>query len=173
MPFNVEVKARTDSPERVREILKRRGAAFVGLDCQVDTYFRVPRGRLKLREGDIENYLVFYERTDKKGPKESKVLLYSHPGPELKEILVRAIGVLGVVEKDREIYYIDNVKFHIDRVDGLGSFVEIEAISREREERLYVQVKEYIRLLGVKEEDLVPCSYSDMLLKTKADKFKK
>jgi predicted adenylyl cyclase CyaB len=168
MPVNVEIKARAESPERIREALRQRGAEFIGLDHQVDTYFRVPRGRLKLREGNIENYLVYYEREDKKGPKESLVRLYRHhPGSGLKEILERALGVLVVVEKDREIYYIRNVKFHIDRVRGLGCFVEIEAIAQVREERLYRQVEEYMELFGVREQDLLPESYSDMMLRAK------
>jgi predicted adenylyl cyclase CyaB len=168
MSFNVEIKARIERGERIREVLRRRGAEFVGVDHQVDTYFRVPRGRLKLREGNIENYLVFYEREDKKGPKESVVTLYRHePGSNLKEILERALGVLVVVEKDREVYYIDNIKFHIDSVEGLGSFVEIEAIAPKKENRLYQQVKEYMGLFGVSEEDMLAGSYSDMVLEAK------
>lgn len=165
MPFNVEIKARTENAGKIREVLKGRGARYVGLDHQVDTYFKVPQGRLKLREGNIENYLVFYEREDKKGPKESRVTLYrDEPGSNLKEILEKALGVLVVVEKDREIYYIDNIKFHIDSVEGLGNFVEIEAIAPKREERLYKQVRGYMELFGVREEDMLAGSYSDMLL---------
>lgn len=171
MPFNVEIKARTRDAEKIRGILRKKGARYVGLDHQVDTYFKVKKGRLKLREGNIENYLVYYEREDRAGLKESRVTLYRHtPGSNLKEILEKALGVLVVVEKDREIYYVDNIKFHIDRVKGLGGFVEIEAISPEKEERLYRQVKEYMRLFGVREEDLLAESYSDMLLAGLAEK---
>lgn len=171
MPFNVEIKARTRDADRIREVLRRKGARYVGLDHQVDTYFKVKRGRLKLREGNIENYLVYYEREDKAGPKESRVTLYRHtPGSNLRDILEKALGVLVVVEKDREIYYIDNIKFHIDRVKGLGGFVEIEAIAPEKEEKLYKQVQEYMRLFKVGEEDLLAESYSDMLLAGKAEK---
>ena len=126
---NVEIKARCENHEVIREILRKEGADVRGTDHQIDTYFKVPNGRLKLREGNIENHLIFYDRKETKGLKESSILLYdSTPGSSLKEILVRSLGILAVVDKKREISFIDNVKFHLDQVEGLGQFVEIEAI---------------------------------------------
>ncbi len=162
---NIEIKARCAQPDRIREILRGQGARFHGCDRQVDTYFRVPHGRLKLREGNIENALIFYERPDQKGPKRSDVLMFdTAPDSALKELLVRALGVTIVVDKEREIYFIDNVKFHIDRVQGLGSFVEIEAIgSDSNRDHLLQQCREYLELFGITESDLVERSYSDLL----------
>ena len=98
------------------------------MDEQTDTYFNVPNGRLKLREGNIENNLIFYERTNQAGP---RILIFNLVKVEdaegLKEALTKSNGIKVVVKKRREIYYINNVKFHIDEVPGLGSFVEIEA----------------------------------------------
>jgi len=124
MHLNVEIKARCRHPEKIREILEGRQARFVGLDQQVDTYFHVPHGRLKLREGNIENALIHYQRSDQAGPKNSEVQLY-RPGPNLKSILSAALGVKVVVDKRRQIYFIENVKFHLDEVPPLGTFVEI------------------------------------------------
>lgn len=166
--LNVEIKARCADHDRVREILKSKSADFKGVDRQIDTYCKVARGRLKLREGNIENYLVYYDRENKEGPKESNVILFKHePGSELKNILTRAVGVLVVVDKTREIYFIDNVKFHIDVVKNLGSFVEIEAIDRDGsigKEKLHAKCRDYMKLLGIAEDDLVSVSYSDLLL---------
>jgi predicted adenylyl cyclase CyaB len=163
---NIEIKARTNKPDLIRRVLKSRNADFKGVDHQVDTYFRIPKGRLKLREGDIENYLIYYEREDECEPKESRVMLFEFdPNSNLKEILVKAFEVLIVVEKRREIYFIDNIKFHLDVVKDLGTFVEIEAISDKAEKRLYGQVREYMELFGIREEDLIAGSYSDLLLK--------
>jgi adenylate cyclase class 2 len=79
----------------------------------------VTTGRLKLREGLFENFLIFYERENRDGPKESNVILCeNNPGSALKEVLIKSVGVLVVVDKIREIYFIDNVKFHIDVVEG-------------------------------------------------------
>ena len=129
MPFlNVEIKATCNDASLVREYLLSNEATYKGLDEQTDTYFNVLKGRLKLREGNIENNLIFYERTNQAGPKNSHFTLVKiEDAKGLKEALTKSLGIKVVVKKKREIYYIDNVKFHIDEVPGLGSFVEIEA----------------------------------------------
>jgi adenylate cyclase, class 2 len=166
--FNVEIKARCADPSRVRKILRERGASFKGVDRQIDTYFHVKKGRLKIRQGAIENCVVHYERENKKGPKGAKILLYplDHGGAAaLKPVLAAALGVRAVVEKRREIYFIGNVKFHIDRVKGLGSFVELEAMDkggRYGRAELRNQAARYLKILGIEQKDLLAKSYSDM-----------
>ncbi len=166
---NIEIKAKLADAVMVRQILNDRNARFIGTDHHVDTYFNVVNGRLKLREGNIENALIYYKRDDKPGPKKSDVRLYkSKPDSSLKSLLEESMGVLAVVDKVREIYFIDNVKFHIDEVEGLGIFVEIEAIDKTGElgqERLLEQCNYYLELFGIKENELIPVSYSDLVLK--------
>src|SRR5262249_17346980 len=131
--FNVELKARCGRLAEVREILLRAGADAHGVDTQTDTYFRVPRGRLKVREGTIENALIAYERPDTPGAKPSAVTLTEldrDTSCALHELLEAALSVRVQVRKRREILFIGNVKFHLDEVEGLGAFVEIEAQSR-------------------------------------------
>ncbi len=167
--LNVEIKARCSDANNIREILISKNADFRGTDHQVDTYFNVMQGRLKLREGNIENHLIYYERADQGGPKESHVTLFSTtPGSALKEMLEKALGVLVVVDKKREIYFIENVKFHIDEVKNLGAFMEIEAIDKDGsigKEKLHEQCRHYIQLFGITDTDFIPSSYSDLLLK--------
>jgi len=167
--INVEIKAKCSDQEKVREILKSHDADFKSVDRQIDTYFKVPTGRLKLREGNIENYLIFYEREDKEGPKQSNVILYkTESRSNLKEILTKSLGVLAVVDKQREIYFIDNVKFHLDNVQGLGTFMEIEAIDTTGnigKEKLLDQCNHYLKLFGTQESDLLENSYSDQIMK--------
>lgn len=162
---NIEIKARCAEPDKIRAILRERSARFAGTDHQIDTYFRVPSGRLKLRAGNIENALIFYERANQKGPKCSDVTMAATtPDSQLNQVLTRALGIAVVVDKIREIYFIENVKFHIDQVQGLGSFVEIEAIgTEENREDLLRQCRHYLDLFGIAEADLVDCSYSDLL----------
>ncbi len=166
--LNIEIKAICNDTENIRKILHDKGADFKGIDHQIDTYFQVPNGRLKLREGNIEYSLVYYDREDISGPKRSDVVYY-HPNKNVpvKELLVKALGKLITVEKKREIYYIENIKFHIDEVEELGSFVEIEAIDETgiiSAEQLYRQCTEYLKLFKIKKSDLLKNSYSDMLL---------
>jgi adenylate cyclase class 2 len=166
--LNIEIKARCANQQEIREILIDKSADFKGTDHQVDTYFNTTNGRLKLREGNIENYLIFYEREDKAGPKQSKVILFENqPQSTLKQILESAVGSLVVVDKEREIYFIENVKFHLDVVEGLGTFVEIEAIDLDGNlgiERLQEQCQSYMDLFEIKLKDLLEASYSDLLL---------
>ena len=163
-----EIKAKCVDPSKIREILKAKNALFRGKDLQIDTYFKVSSGRLKLREGRIENNLIYYVREDNKGPKQSNVILYkTEPDSSLKGLLTNALGVLVVVKKEREIYFVDNVKFHIDRVESLGSFVEIEAIDKDGSigiEKLRKQCEDYLALFKIEENDLISLSYSDLLL---------
>ncbi|MFH0882876.1 MAG: class IV adenylate cyclase [bacterium] len=166
--LNVEIKARCPDPEYVRSVLRQLASDFKGIDRQVDTYFHCTNGRLKLREGNIEQALIHYRRSDRTGPKRSEVTMYDpHPSSELKVLLTRALGVLVVVDKKREIHFVGNVKIHVDEVERLGDFVEIEAIADEEmntEEKLRAQCKSFMERLGVLPEHLLGRSYSDMLL---------
>ena len=165
---NVEIKAHCSDLERIRKILEDKNADYKGMDHQIDTYFNVNNGRLKLREGNIENNLIHYFREDKEGPKQSNVILYkSKPESTLKNALTTALGVLVVIDKQREIYFLDNVKFHVDTVKNLGNFIEIEAIGTDgnyTKEELLSQCEHYLQVFGINEDDLISVSYSDLLL---------
>ncbi len=167
--INIEIKAKCFHPEKVEAFLLSANARFVGLDHQKDTYFQVPIGRLKLRQGTIENTLIFYQRPNQDGPKQSDFSLSQmSDGPATEQLLAKALGIKVVVEKYRKIFFIENVKFHIDEVPGLGSFVEIEAGNRnfpdKTIENLQEQCSFYMKKFAIEESDLVHHSYSDMLL---------
>lgn len=170
--LNIEIKARHRDPDFIRGYLKNNKAVFRGVDHQVDTYFNVRYGRLKLREGNIENNLIYYDRGDEAGAKESRFQLITTPDAKgLKEVLAKSVGIKVVVAKRREIYFIRNVKFHIDEVAGLGGFTEIEASNFHEDiskEELQRQCNFYMKEFGIQENDLIAVSYSDMLM-SKAD----
>ncbi len=167
--LNVEIKASTGSPELIKQYLINHKADFKGLDVQTDTYFNVPIGRLKLREGNIENNLIYYIRDNQKAPKSSQFhLIRVEDAQGLKEVLAKSCGIKMIVRKRRQIYYIANVKFHIDEVPGLGWFIEIEAgnvLANKTEEELLEQCNFYLQEFGIKEEALIADSYSDLLLR--------
>jgi len=172
MHINFEFKANCKDIKTAEQRLLALEPLFIGTDRQVDTYFNVANGRLKLREGNIENALIHYHRTNTAGAKQSDVTLYKHqPEASLKEALTKALGIKTVVDKRRKIYFIDNVKFHFDEVKGLGSFLEVEAIDENGAigvEKLKEQCRYYAKLLGVGEQDYVAESYSDLLLAKKS-----
>ncbi len=172
MPINIiEFKARARDTGRLEKLLQELNPVFKGEDRQVDTYFNVDHGRLKLREGNVENALIWYDRPNEQGSKLSKVLLYKHTrDTSLKEILHTVHGIKVVVDKLRKIYFIKNVKFHFDHVQELGDFIEVEAIDELGDigiEKLQEQCDQYARLFGVQPEDYIAVSYSDLLLQLK------
>ena len=164
--LNFEFKARLRDEPRVREVLKRFEARFIGTDHQIDTYFRVPRGRLKVREGGIENALIYYRRSNLPRARQSSVKLFTlTPRNPLRAILAGALGTLAVVEKHREIYFVGNVKIHLDRVRQLGKFLEVEAISHVGNvKKIRSQARQFQKLFGITVKDIVAESYSDLIL---------
>lgn len=113
--------------------------------------------------------MTYYLRLDQGGPKESYVTLFSiQPHSPLKKILTDSLGVLAVVEKKREIYFIDSVKIHLDSVNTLGTFVEIEAIETDEStgrDLLMCQCRDFIESFGISEFDLIETSYRDLVTK--------
>jgi predicted adenylyl cyclase CyaB len=166
--INFEFKARTPDLEQLENKLLQLNPKFIGEDKQVDTYFNVEKGRLKLREGNIENALIYYERQNTADAKQSDILLYKHePDPSLKEILIKVHGIKVVVTKSRKIYFIENVKFHFDTIAELGTFVEVEAIDSSGDigiKKLKAQCKKYADLFEIKSSDFISLSYSDLIL---------
>jgi adenylate cyclase class IV len=127
---NVELKARLEDLDAARALARQVATEPLGTQQQVDTYFHCPQGRLKLRQIDGRlGQLVWYARPDQPGPKASDYLVVPVSEPEkLKAALAAALGVLCVVRKRREIFLYHNVRIHLDEVEGLGSFLEFEAV---------------------------------------------
>jgi len=166
--LNIEIKASCNNPEIIEEILLKNNAKYIGEDHQIDTYFTTEKGRLKLREGKIENSLILYNRIEIKGLKKSEVILYkpNENIKSLKQILENTLKVWVIVDKTRKIFFIENVKFHIDKVKNLGNFIEIEAIDNIGsigEEKLRKQCNKYIDLLKVDYSNFIDKSYSDLI----------
>ena len=175
MPIlNFEFKAKTTELDNLEKKLLELNLKFIGEDNQTDTYFNVTKGRLKLREGNIENSLIYYERQNTAGAKQSDVLLYRHnPDKTLKDILIKLHGIKVIVEKIRKIYFIDNVKFHFDTIPELGTFIEVEAIDNDGNlgiEKLKEQANKYAALFNIKPSDYISLSYSDLILKSTENK---
>lgn len=168
MHLNFEFKARAHNLAELEQKLQTLLPIFIGEDLQTDTYFNVPNGRMKLREGNIENALIHYRRSNIAGAKQSDVILYQHePNAGLKNALVAALGIKTVVEKRRKIYFVENVKFHFDQIRGLGSFIEVEAIDKDGLigiEKLKEQCNFYTDFFEIDPKNIVAESYSDLIL---------
>jgi adenylate cyclase class 2 len=165
---NVEIKARCSDLEGARKRALDLATERVGLDRQVDTYFRTRAGRLKLRESSLSGaQLVPYLRADRGAPRRSDYRVVPVADPAgVKALLGEILGVSCVVEKEREILLQANVRIHLDRVQGLGSFVELEAVfdgSPAAEIEQQRRVERLMVALGVRAEDLVPVGYETLI----------
>lgn len=168
MSANLEIKAPIADPGALRARASALATETVGVDDQVDTYFRVPTGRLKLRESSLSGgQLVPYLRPDDDGPRRADYQVIPVPDPDgLKTLLTEMLGVHRIVRKRREIWLFENVRIHLDAVEDLGDFMELEAVfdgtptaEAEQQRKIAYLMKE----LGVAPEALVPTSYEALL----------
>jgi adenylate cyclase class 2 len=163
---NIELKARDPAPGRTLAVAAALGARDRGSFNQLDTFFTVPTGRLTLREQDGEAELIEYERPDAQAPSRSvyRRLVIADPAAT-RELLATELGVVGVVEKRRHALVKDKVRIHLDRVVGLGSYVELAAPLPPGDEpsSQLGAIKALRRDLWIAEDQLVAGSYIDLL----------
>jgi adenylate cyclase class 2 len=166
---NIEIKAYIDNVEDASQIAATITENKIPIKLsQTDTYFNVPRGRLKLREhakGDRDSELIYYMRSDEPGPRPSDYWIVEVRNPaELKELLSNALGVKAVVKKERTVFLFRNVRIHLDRVEGLGTFLEFEEVLAEGSQPGQDDlIPRLMRDFSVKEKDLIRESYCDLI----------
>ena len=167
MARNVEIKARIES----LEALVPRAAAVADQGpseiVQDDTFFACPHGRLKLRafpSGDGQ--LIFYRRPDQAGPKESFFLISPTSSPDtLREALTLAYGEAGRVRKRRILFLAGRTRIHLDRVEGLGDFLELEVVMADGEptDAGVTVARDLLSRLGIAPRQLIDDAYVDLL----------
>lgn len=167
MGTNVEIKARVADFNRVRERAEALSDTPGELIPQRDTFFHTPKGRLKLRLlAPDQGQLIYYERQDGAAPKPSHYILSPTSEPDsLESTLSACLGVRGVVRKRRLLYKVGNTRIHLDQVDGLGPFLELEVVLEPDQgvEQGRTTALELMQRLGVDEKDLVEGAYIDLL----------
>ncbi|KAL8573098.1 hypothetical protein ACOMHN_027358 [Nucella lapillus] len=172
MPSNIEIKARiNDFADLKTKVQKLSGSDGEILE-QEDTFFKCPNGRLKLRIlKDSPAELIYYDRPDQAGPKLSDFhkVQTEHPD-DLKKVLSQSLAVRSVVKKKRFLYLVGQTRVHVDKVEGLGDFMELEVCLKDGQsaEEGQAIANDLMQKLGVKEEDLLTCAYMDLILKEKS-----
>jgi adenylate cyclase len=167
MARNVEIKARV----RDRAALLARARKIADSPpvemAQDDTFFVCSNGRLKLRAfSESKGELIFYKRPDSTAPKESQYVLTPTSCPsKLRETLALALGECGRVRKKRTLFLVGNTRIHIDEVEGLGDFMELEVVLSESESVAagIATARRVMQELGINEDDLVDRAYVDLL----------
>lgn len=166
----LELKARLNKLESVRNKLLLLGAQYVGSFHQIDTYFQVCKGRLKIREieGQVNADIIFYERSNIPKIKKSYTLLVQvQPADTAKELLAIFFPTKVVVDKIREIYILEKTRIHLDQVAYLGTFIEFEQPTLDETNEINKNksfLSALCRKLDIKKEDLESFSYADLLL---------
>lgn len=164
---NLELKARDRDPARSLSVCEELGAEDRGTLSQTDTYFEVPRGRLKLREEPgASAHLIAYERPNSAAHKESRYRIIPVVDPtELKEAFSSLLGLKATVRKHRRLFLLENVRIHLDQVESLGNFIELEAVTESEAEPndfdpLLIDLRHSFQIADA---DLVRGSYCDLL----------
>jgi predicted adenylyl cyclase CyaB len=167
MPANIEIKARASEFNKIRSRAEALSDTPVQVIPQVDTFFSTPKGRLKLRElGPSRAQLIYYERPDQDGPKRSEYHIYETGDPaNLKTTLSLALGARGVVRKTRYLYLVGQTRVHLDDVDGLGQFMELEVVLNPEQTDADGQAiaEDLMSKLGIGKADLLQGAYMDLL----------
>ena len=167
MGRNIEIKARVESADALRvkvaRLANRGPVEFV----QDDWFFRCAAGRLKLRIFSAEQgELIFYQRPDQPGPKEASYCIAPSTAPEsLREALARAYGIAGRVRKQRTLFMIGRTRVHLDRVENLGDWLEVEVVLEENEPATagIGEAQDLMAKLGIDSSQLVEGAYVDLL----------
>jgi predicted adenylyl cyclase CyaB len=167
MPANIEIKAQARDFDAIRSRAERLSQTPVQMIPQEDIFFHTPKGRLKLRLlAPNHAQLVYYERPDQDGPKRSDYHIFETSDPEgLRTTLALSLGVRGVVKKVRYLYLVGQTRVHLDDVEGLGRFVELEVVLRAGQSDAEGQViaGELMGKLGIEKDDLLEGAYIDLM----------
>lgn len=168
MPKNIEIKAMIHDYSKLSEKVSKFADEGPFDLAQEDTFFHCHNGRLKLRKfSDKSGELVFYKRENLSGPKVSDYQIFPTNSPQLlRNILEAAFGVLGTVRKMRKLFKIGQTRIHLDCVEGLGAFLELEVVLKGGEEIEFGKsiAEELLQRLEISPESLVEKSYLELLL---------
>ena len=170
MATNVEIKARIENLHLLRERVEALSESPVELIIQEDIFFHAPSGRLKLRIlAPDQGQLIFYRRENAAGPKRSEYFISLTAEPDtLRNVLAKALGVRGIVRKKRWLYWVGTTRIHLDEVEELGAFLELEVVLKDGQntEEGEAIAFDLMSALGVIERDLVQGAYIDLLGKS-------
>lgn len=170
---NIECKAIDPNPSASLEVCKALGAQDRGIIAQRDTYFAVAKGGLKLREEQPGRpHLVQFERANEPQQRESRYRIVEvGDGEALRAALAAAIGIRGVVVKRRHLLLWRSVRIHLDEVEQLGTFIELEAVAPPdsdlaHEHRLVAELRD---ALSITDDRLIALGYAEQLLQAGSD----
>jgi predicted adenylyl cyclase CyaB len=173
MPSNIEIKAKVENLDRTRSLVRQLTTDPCQELIQQDIFFTCATGRLKLRilsENSAE--LISYTRPDTPGAKQSDYRIYRTSNPQsVREVLAHALGETVIVKKRRELYLVGQTRIHLDEVEGLGDFIELEVVLGPGDTPQYGHeiARGLMKQLDIHSSNLISCAYADLLLQKTKD----
>lgn len=168
MPSNIEIKAKAHNLAKQTQLAEDLSDVPAQCLFQEDIFFPSPRGRLKLRIlSENQGELISYHRNDQTGPKQSRYHIYPTQAPfQLKDTLSDSLGIMGIVKKRRTFYLSGQTRIHLDEVEQLGEFIELEVVMEDHQtpEEGHRIVEDLMKTLEIQSEHLIDCAYIDLLM---------
>jgi len=163
---NIEIKAKLHNYKKVKKIVEGLCSKPIDVEQQIDTFFYITSGRLKLRESQNKSALIYYDRKDSVDPSLSDIQIHFVENTDsLKSILSQSMGIRGVVKKKRRLYRLDQTRIHLDDVEELGKFIELEVVLKEDQsfnEGIAI-AKELMDKFDIDKNDLIDVAYIDLI----------
>ncbi|MFC1784844.1 class IV adenylate cyclase [Candidatus Neomarinimicrobiota bacterium] len=163
---NVEIKARITDYDKVKRLVEDLCHNPIYTEQQEDTFFNSSKGRLKLRESDGESEIIYYDRSNSYEPKQSDIAISFTKNPDsLKSVLSKSNGIRGIIKKKRILYKYGQTRIHLDDVEGLGNFIELEVVleqnqtSKDGERIAYNLMNKF----DIQKTDLIDIAYIDLI----------
>ncbi len=163
---NIEIKARINNYENVKRLVEDLCPTPIKTEQQEDTFFHTTSGRLKLRKTNGESAIMFYDRPNSFEPKQSDIALSFTKNPDtLKSVLSKSNGIRGIVKKERILYKYGQTRIHLDDVEKLGKFIELEVVLKEKQTAQDGEAiaNDLMNKFGINTTDLIDVAYIDLI----------
>ena len=163
---NIEIKAKIRDYDKVKRLVEELCPKPVQTEQQEDTFFITSKGRLKLRESNVKSALIYYDRKDSLEPSQSDIAISFSDSPDtLKSVLSKSLGIRGIVKKNRTLYKYGQTRIHLDDVEGLGKFIELEVVLKSNQtskdgENIAIDL---MSKFNIHKTDLIDVAYIDLI----------
>ena len=163
---NIEIKAKIRDYETIKRLIEELCPEPAQTEQQEDTFFNTPKGRLKLRKSDDKSALIYYDRKDSLEPSQSDIAISFTDNPDsLKSVLSKSNGIRGIVRKKRKLYKYEQTRIHLDDVEELGIFIELEVVlkSNQTSKNGEAIANELMEKFNIQKTDLIDVAYIDLI----------
>jgi len=164
MPTNLELKIRVISHQSIKKILEQIGAEYKGMLKQKDVYYSVPNGLLKLRIENGSESLILHNRNENNKNRWSDFEFIKFANDNGEKFFSKLFDVEVIVKKKRELFYYDDTRIHLDKVNNLGNFLELETLVINGKTDAIKRFVKIIHILKLDESKQIRKSYRDLLM---------